>query len=55
MNMFNVFRGLGTIFFFLNLAIFIYIIYLFHTLTMSNKKMAETLEKISEQLERFNK
>lgn len=37
---------------FINLGIMIYGIYLFHTLAMSNKKIAETLEKLVHKIDK---
>jgi ABC-type Fe3+ transport system permease subunit len=50
MNMPGFFAGFGLIMFILYLGFIIYILYLFHTLAMSNKKISNTLEKISLQL-----
>jgi archaellum component FlaF (FlaF/FlaG flagellin family) len=46
------FRALGGFMVILYLAFMFYIIYLFHTLAMSNKRMAEALERIMEDISR---
>ncbi|SCY72845.1 hypothetical protein [Alkaliphilus peptidifermentans] len=40
------FGGFGLIWVLINIGLFAYMIYLFHTLAMSNKKIADTLEHI---------
>lgn len=49
------FLGFGSIFFLIYLGFFVYMIYLFHTLAMSNKRMAEILEQISNKLDYIKK
>lgn len=48
--MYGAFSRVFPIFFVLYLGLMIYIIYLFHTLAMSNKRMAETLERVMENI-----
>lgn len=43
--------GMATLFTLLNLALMIYAIYLFHTLAMSNKSIAESMEMLVEKID----
>ncbi|MCT4605222.1 MAG: hypothetical protein N4A64_03810 [Marinisporobacter sp.] len=46
--------GISSIFVLINIAFMIYVFYLFHTLAMSNKQMAESMEKLVEKMDQIH-
>jgi hypothetical protein len=46
--------NLSSIFILIYLAFIVYMIYLFHTLAMSNKQIAESMEKLVAKIDQIN-